>query len=95
MIRNFLILSCIGKNDKIGLKVNDDFFIHDLSSNVKKNDLLTINILNLIKKYKVNLNVDFATLNSAFQFKIIDFSHRNTLKKFGEMKTIKVMEKFS
>ena len=62
MIRNFLILNCIGKNDKIGLKVNDDFFIHDLSSNVKKNDLLTINILNLIKKYKVNLNLDFSLL---------------------------------
>ena len=62
MIKNFLIINCIGRNDKIGLKVNDKFFIHDSSSQVKDKDQLVINILNLIKKHKVNLSNDFSIL---------------------------------
>ena len=60
MIKNFLIINCIGKNDKIGLKVNDKFFTHNL--NFKNNDQLVITILNLIKKYKVNFNETFSVL---------------------------------
>ncbi|MDC1130635.1 hypothetical protein OAS59_01910 [Pelagibacteraceae bacterium] len=60
MIKNFLIINCIGKNDKIGLKVNDKFFIHDFNSQIKEKDQLVINILNLIKKHKVNLDNDFS-----------------------------------
>ena len=62
MINNFLIINCIGKNDKIGLKVNDKFFIHDSSSQIKDKEQLVINILNLIKKHKVNLSNDFSIL---------------------------------
>ena len=62
MIKNFLFISCIGKNDKIGLKVNDNFFIHDFNSKTKNNDQLVISILNLIKKYKVNINDNFSVL---------------------------------
>ena len=62
MIKNFLILSCIGKDDKIGLKVNNNFFVHHFDQKIKSNDLLVINILNLIKKYKVNFNSDFSIL---------------------------------
>jgi tRNA A37 threonylcarbamoyladenosine modification protein TsaB len=62
MINNFLIINCIGRNDKIGLKVNDKFFIHDSSSQIKNKELLVINILNLIKKHKVNLSDDFSIL---------------------------------
>ena len=29
MIKDFLILNCIGKNNKIGLKINNNFYIHD------------------------------------------------------------------
>ena len=39
MIKNFLILNCIGKND-----------------------LLVLNILNLVKKYKVNLDKKFSII---------------------------------
>ena len=62
MINNFLIINCIGRNDKIGLKVNDKFFIHDSSSQIKDKDQLVIIILNLIKKHKVNLSNDFSIL---------------------------------
>ena len=62
MIKNFLIINCIGRNDKIGLKVDDNFFIHDFNSEIKEKDQLVTNILNLIKKHKVNLDNDFSIL---------------------------------
>ena len=62
MIKDFLIINCIGKNDKIGLKFNNNFFIHDINFKNKEKDQLVINILNLIKKYKVNFGTDFSIL---------------------------------
>ena len=62
MIKDFLILNCIGKDDKIGLKVNNNFYIHDFDQNVNNNDQLVLNILNLVKKHKVNLGSDFSIL---------------------------------
>jgi len=62
MIKDFLIINCIGKNDKIGLRFNNNFFIHDFNIKTKEKDQLVINILNLIKKYKVNLGTNFSIL---------------------------------
>ena len=62
MIKNFLILNCIGKNDKIGLKINNKFYIYNFNFKVNKNDQLISNILNMIKKYKVNINNEFSLL---------------------------------
>ena len=62
MIKNFMILNCIGKDDKIGLRINENFYIHELSSIISKNDLLASNILNLLKKYKVNLDNKFSII---------------------------------
>ena len=62
MIKNFLIINCIGKDDKIGLKINDNFFIHNFDQNIKNNDQLVLNILNLIKKHKINFNKSFSIL---------------------------------
>ena len=62
MIKNFLILNCIGKNDKIGIKIDNRFYIHDLNLKVNKNDQLISNILNMIKKYKVNISNEFSLL---------------------------------
>jgi tRNA A37 threonylcarbamoyladenosine modification protein TsaB len=62
MIKNFLIINCIGKNDKIGLKINDKFFIHDFNLKIKNNDQLVTTILNMIKKHKVNFNTNFSIL---------------------------------
>ena len=56
MIKNFLIINCIGKNDKIALKLNSQFYIHDFDKNVNNKDQMVLIILNLLKKHKVNLN---------------------------------------
>ena len=61
MIKDFIILNCIGKSDKIGLKVNNNFYIHDFDQNTD-NDQLVPSILNMIKKYKVNLGKDFSIM---------------------------------
>jgi tRNA A37 threonylcarbamoyladenosine modification protein TsaB len=62
MIKDFLILNCIGKDDKIGLKVDDNFFTHNFNNKVKNNDQLVISILNLIKKHKVIFDQNFTVL---------------------------------
>ena len=61
MIKDFLILNIIGKENKIGLRVNKNFYIHDLEQK-NNNDQLVLNILNLIKKYKANINNNFSIL---------------------------------
>ena len=62
MIKNFIILNCIGKDDKIGLRINESFYIHELKYKINKNDQLVTNILNLVKKYKVNLDNKFSII---------------------------------
>ena len=62
MIKDFLIINCIGKDDKIGLKVGNRFYIYDFNQKVNKNDQLVSSILNLIKKYKVSINNRFSLL---------------------------------
>jgi hypothetical protein len=62
MIKNFIILNCIGKEDKIGLKVNNKFYIHDFEQKINNNDQLVVSILNLIKKHKVNIDENFSIL---------------------------------
>ena len=62
MIKDFLILNCIGKDGKIGLKVDDNFFIHDFNNKVKNNDQLVTSILNLLKKHKVKIDTGFSVL---------------------------------
>ena len=61
MIKDFLIINFIGKENKIGLKVNNNFYIHDFDQ-ITDNDLLVPNILNIIKKYKVNLGKNFSIM---------------------------------
>ena len=61
MIKDFLIISCTGNNDKIGLKIDTNFFIHDFQTKIN-NELLVSNILNLVNKHKVNINKDFSIL---------------------------------
>ncbi len=61
MIKDFLILSCIGKNDKIGLKVSDKFYVHNFDKKIDI-DQLSLNILKMIKKYKTNINSSFSII---------------------------------
>ena len=62
MIKDFIILNCIGKDDKIGLRINQNFYIHELDYKVNKNDQLVSNILNLLNKYKANLDNKFSII---------------------------------
>ncbi len=62
MIKDFLIISCTGKNDKIGLKINNNFYIHDFQNKVKNNETLASTILNLTNKHKANIDENFMVL---------------------------------
>ena len=62
MINNFLIISCTGKNNSIGLKSNNKFFIEKLQNNINSNNLLVSNILSFLKKNKVKLNNKYAII---------------------------------
>ena len=62
MIKNFLIISCTGNDDKIGLKINNNFFIHSFQTKIHNNELLVSTILNLITKHKANLDKNFSVI---------------------------------
>ena len=57
MIKNFLIISCIGKDDKLGLRINKDFFVHKLNN--YKNEKLVAEILSLLKRGKTETRSKF------------------------------------
>ena len=62
MIKDFLIINCTGQNDKIGLKINNNFFISDFQTKILNNDVLVSKILNLIVRHKANINKNFSIL---------------------------------
>ena len=62
MIKNFLIISCTGKNNLIGIKSNNKFFKEKLQNNIDSNNLLVSNILSFLKKNKVKLNNKYAII---------------------------------
>ena len=62
MIDNFLIINCIGNDDKLGLRINKDFFIQ-YSKNVKmNNEKLVSEIYNFLKTYDVTLDENFSVI---------------------------------
>ena len=44
------------------MRVKERFYIHELSYKINKNDLLVSSILNLVNKYKVNLDNEFSII---------------------------------
>ena len=62
MIKDFLIINCTGKNDTIGLKVNNNFYIHNFKNKSQNNEILVSNILNISNKHKVNFDKNFSIL---------------------------------
>ena len=62
MIRDFLIINFTGKNDSIGLKVNNNFFVKKLQTNIRNNGLLVNNIFDLIKEKKANIDKNFSII---------------------------------
>ena len=62
MIKDFLIINCTGKNDKIGIKTNNNFFIHNIQMKIEKNEALVSTIINFIEKNNVNFDQNFTIL---------------------------------
>ena len=62
MISNFLIIKCIGKDDKLGLRINKDFFIHHFNKSKNKNDDLVYEIFNFLNTNKVILDKNFSVI---------------------------------
>ena len=62
MIKDFLIINFTGKNDSIGLKVNNNFFVKKLQTNIRNNGLLVNNIFDLIKEKKANIDKNFSVI---------------------------------
>ena len=62
MIENFFFCFCTGKNDKIGLRVNNNLFIHDFQTKIKNNETLVSTILNFTNKHKANIDENFTVL---------------------------------
>ena len=62
MIKNFLIVQFIGSNDKLALRINKDFFIHNLDKKKIKNELLVSEILNFLNNHNVILDKTFSVI---------------------------------
>ena len=61
MIKDFLVLNFIGKENKIGLRINNNFYTHDFGKKLDNDQLVSI-VLNILKKYKVNIDNNFSVL---------------------------------
>ena len=62
MINNFLIINCIGQDDKLGLRINKDFFIHVIKKEKNTNKTLVSEILEFLRKHKVKPNQKFSVI---------------------------------
>ena len=62
MINDFLIISCTGKKNLIGLKINNKFFKEKLQNNINSNNQLVSNIINFAKKYKVKFSEKYSII---------------------------------
>ena len=62
MINNFLIINCIGKDDKLGLRINKDFFIKNFHKKKKSNEKLVKEILDFIDGHNIKLDEKFSVI---------------------------------
>ena len=62
MINNFLIINCIGKDDKLGLRINKDFFVHNFENKKNNNEKLVAEVLKLLNSHKVKLDKNFSVI---------------------------------
>ena len=62
MINNFLIISCIGKDDKLGLRINKEFFVYKYEKKEIKRESLVFYIQNFLKSHKVILDEKFSII---------------------------------
>jgi len=62
MIKDFIIISFTGKNNSIGLRVNNNFFIKKFQTNIKNNKSLVNNISEFIKQKNANIDKSFSVI---------------------------------
>ena len=62
MIRDFLIISCIGKDDKLGLRINKDFFVYNFDKKEINKNQLVLDIYNFLNSHKAILNEEFSII---------------------------------
>ena len=61
-MNNFLIINCTGKNDKLGLKINKEFFIRNLFEKKNLSENLVEEISNFTKECNVNIDKNFSVI---------------------------------
>ena len=62
MIKNFLIINCIGNDDKLGLRINKEFFIQDFEKQKNNNEQLVLEIMKFLKNHSVKLDKNFSII---------------------------------
>tara|TARA_Y100001970_G_scaffold125834_1_gene155652 strand:- start:13815 stop:14198 length:384 start_codon:yes stop_codon:yes gene_type:complete len=62
MIKNFLIINFTGKNDSIGLRVSNNFFIKKISNNIRNKTLLVNKIFEFVEEKNVNIDKNFSVI---------------------------------
>ena len=62
MINNFLIINCIGKDDKLGLRINKDFFVYNLKNKKIDNENLVNEIFDFINNHNVIIDENFSVI---------------------------------
>ena len=62
MIENFLIIKYIGKDDKLGLRINKEFFVHHFKKQKTNNEQLVSEILKFLKSHNVKLDKNFSII---------------------------------
>ena len=61
-MENFLIINCIGKNDKLGLRINKEFFVHTFKEKENINEKLVQETFDFLEQHKVELNEKFSVI---------------------------------
>mgnify|MGYP001469933447 CR=1 FL=1 len=53
MINDFLIINCIGEDDKLGLRINKEFFVYKYEKKEISRESLVFYIQNFLKSHKI------------------------------------------
>ena len=62
MIKNFLIINCTGKNNIIALRVNNNFFLKKLQTNIRNNESLVNKISIFVREKKAIIDKNFSVI---------------------------------
>ena len=62
MIKNFLIINCTGKNNILALRVNNNFFLKKLQTNIRNNESLVNKIFVFVREKKANIDKNFSVI---------------------------------